>query len=154
MIYVVDSDQVTKLHVLKTAPNSYIQSPPLWYSFGFNQGLLTAGTVGYSSSSFDIVQDPTRVSRTVCVWLNVSTTPRNRGIYVQKWLFTGCWSVLNIGLEAGRAVPYKGVDAFCFCNLIWEGVPQARAIRAGMPKSARMVRGTGHCRSFCLQVPV
>ena len=22
----------------------------------------------------------------------------------------------------------KGVDAFCFCDLIWEGVPQARAV--------------------------
>ena len=22
----------------------------------------------------------------------------------------------------------KGVDAFCFCNLIWEGVPQPRAV--------------------------
>ena len=22
----------------------------------------------------------------------------------------------------------KGVDALCFCNLIWEGVPQARAV--------------------------
>ena len=22
----------------------------------------------------------------------------------------------------------KGVDAFCFCNLIWDGVPQARAV--------------------------
>ena len=73
------------------------------YSFGFNQGLLTAGAV--SSSSSDIVQDPTRVSRTVCVWLNVSTTPGNRCIYVQKWLLTGCWSDLNIGREAGRAVP-------------------------------------------------
>ena len=23
----------------------------------------------------------------------------------QKWVFTGCWSDLNIGREAGRAVP-------------------------------------------------
>ena len=92
MIYVVDSDQVAKLHVLKTAPNSYIYSH-LLYSI---------------QSSSDIVQDPTRVSRTVCVWLNVSTTP-GKGAYMhrsaQKWLFTGCWSDLNIGSEAGRAVP-------------------------------------------------
>ena len=46
VIYVVDSDQVAKLHLLKTAPNSYIYS---------------------IQSSSDIVQDPTRVSRTVCV---------------------------------------------------------------------------------------
>ena len=61
-----------------------------------------------AQSSSDIVQDPTRVSRTVCVWLNVSTTP-GKGAYMhrsaQKWLFTGCWSDLNIGSEAGRAVP-------------------------------------------------
>ena len=92
VIYVVDSDQVAKLHVLKTAPNSYIYSHLLY-------------GIQYSS---DIVQDPTRVSRTVCVWLNVSTTP-GKGAYMhryaQKWLFTGCWSDLNIGSEAGRAVP-------------------------------------------------
>ena len=84
-----------------------------------------AGAV--SSSSSDIVHDPMRVSRTVCVWLNVSTTPGNRCIYVQKWPLTGCLSDLNIGREVGE--PFlKGVDAFCFCNLIWEGVPQARAV--------------------------
>ena len=91
-----------------------------------NQNLLL---LYVCSSSSDIVQNPTRVSRTVCVWLNVSTTPGNRCIYVQKWLFTGCWIDLNIGCEAGRAIPYKGVDALCFCNIIWEGVPQACAIR-------------------------
>ena len=94
--------------------------------FGFNQGLLTAGAVGSSSSS-DIVQDPTRVSRTVCVWLNVSTTQGNRCIYVQKWLLQGAGVISTLDAKLGE--PFlKGVNAFCFCNLIWDGVPQARAI--------------------------
>ena len=76
-----------------------------WYGTRAHRYEMTRNPAYISSSSSDIVQDPTRVSRTVCVWLNVSTTPGNRRVYVQKWLFTGCWSDLNIGREAGRAVP-------------------------------------------------
>ena len=105
MIYVVDSDQVAKLHVLKTAPNSYIYS---------------------IQSSSDIVQDPTRVSRTVCVWLNVSTTP-GKGAYMHRSGYLQGAGVISTSDAKLGELFLKGVDAFCFCNLIWDDVPQARA---------------------------
>ena len=46
-------------------------------------GCLTLGfLLLFFSFSSDIVQDPSRVLHTVCVWLNRSTTPGNRCIYV------------------------------------------------------------------------
>ena len=127
MIYVVDSDQVAKLHVLKTAPNSYIYSHLLY---------------GIQSSS-DIVQDPTRVSRTVCVWLNVSTTP-GKGAYMHRsGYLQGAGVISTSDAKLGELFlkhVLKVFDAFCFCNLIWDDVPQATCrqgrFRAGMPKSA------------------
>ena len=111
MIYVVDSDQVAKLHVLKTAPNSYIYSH-LLYSI---------------QSSSDIVQDPTRVSRTLCVWLNVSTTP-GKGAYMHRSGYLQGAGVISTSDAKLGELFLKGVDAFCFCNLIWNDVPQARAV--------------------------
>ena len=78
-------------------------------------------------SSSDIVQDPTRVSRTVCVWLNVSTTP-GKGAYMHRSGYLQGAGVISTSDAKLGELFLKGVDAFCFCNLIWDDVPQACAV--------------------------
>ena len=55
--------------------------------------------------------------------------------------------------DAKLAEPFlKGVDALCFCNLIWEGVPQVRAVgeESALEESAEVcVHGT---RNWALSV--
>ena len=97
MVYVVDSDQVAKLHVCR------------FFFFRYSTGPYEG------------------IAYCVCVAECVDNSREQVHICTEVAIFTGCWSDLKIGREAGRAL-LKGVDAFCFCNLIWDSVPQARAI--------------------------
>ena len=134
MIYVVDSDQVAKLHILKTAPNSYIYSH-LLYSI---------------QSSSDIVQDPTRVSRTVCVWLNVSTTP-GKGAYMHRSGYLQGAGVISTSDAKLGELFLKGVDSASVTSF---GMTFHRRVPSGkIPRWYAKVGAYGTW-NWALQVPV